>query len=453
MKMELEIRYEPLHEDYVKFVEHTARFKAIFAEFRSGKTTFAGLLTLKVLAEHPGLRAVVVRNLRGDLYDSTIPQFKKLYDWDAYGGEYSYTRRELTLPNGSILAFRALDRPVDVKKLKNIEIGWFWIDQAEEIQESIWQMLEGRLSQEGMPNGGIATGNPEGKNWVFYKFFQKPLDVRTGTFKGVEREYGLYTGQSEDYLGLWPAPFLNEQNLPPGYYSHLIEANPRDWVDKYVFGKWTGYEGRVYPSFSEAALIETTPYDYVGPQWRWIEAMDYGMAAPTVWLWLAYDLAHDVIDVVDEYYVAGAVPATHAKAIRAKQAFWGVQPILTVGCPRAFQTERDGFTPADEYLARHGIKISRYDVGLETRWAYLETRFEQGRIRISRRCENLIRELQGYTWQNMKNLPNHAIEALERGVARIEEMTMASRAAKAIQTEARPHRRAPAGSGVLTVGW
>jgi len=419
--MELEIRYEPLHEDYVKFIEHPARYKAIFAEFRSGKTTLAGLMTLKAAWDYPGLHVVVVRNYRADLYDSTIPQFRNLYDWEAYGGEFVYTHRVLKLQNGSIIAFRALDRPADVKKLKNIEIGWFWVDQAEEVDESIWQMLEGRLSQKGMPNAGIATGNPEGKNWVYYKFFANPLNVRKGVFKGVEREYGLYTGQSEDYLGLWPAPFLNEPNLPPGYYDRLIASNPKPWVDKYVFGKWSGYEGLVYSAFRQDNIVEEGDYFDPPEHWALIEAMDYGMANPTVWLWLWHDPETDIIWVTDEYYVAGETPGYHAPNVLALRSKLARQPMATVGCPRVFQRERDGATPADEYSQRYGIHIQPMHASLEARWARVAARFEQKKLMVFRRCTNLIRELESLRWDNMKTASNHAVEALERGVMKIEQ--------------------------------
>ena len=54
---------------------------------------------------------------------------------------------DMTFKNGSKIIFRALTKlnEEDTSKFKNMNLGFFAMDQAESIEEEVWEMLGARL--------------------------------------------------------------------------------------------------------------------------------------------------------------------------------------------------------------------------------------------------------------------------------------------------------------------
>jgi len=402
------------------FSDCTAKHRAYFSEFQSGKTTIASGDLIVNCKQFPGIQAAVIRNINYDMLSSTLPNFKEIYDWDLTGDSFNKTHKILEFKNGSRILFIALDRPDDVRKLKNIRLGYVMIDQAEEIVKDVFDMATGRLSKE--PNKSVCIGNFEGKGWYWYMFFANPLTIGTGTFKGKTRDYGIFYGEDKEHIGFWPPPFLNESNIRTGYYDELIADHSSDWVDKYVYGLPTGNAGLVHKDYDENRhLIRATEYFEVPKHISWenYEGMDYGIASPTAWLFVVYDRTTDIIYFLDEHYEANQNIGYHGPKVKSMRSVYG-NPILSVGCPKAFQTEKDGRTPADEYRSKYQINLTQYPIGIEARVEIVNRRFKQNKIKIFDRCQFLRRQIEGITWKNLEKEENHALEAFHRIVARID---------------------------------
>ncbi len=419
--MEKRIRFELL--DYQdKFLFCTATHRAFFSEFQSGKTAAASM-DLIMNCQKQKIQAAVIRNINYDLISSTIPNLKDLYDWDLTGESFNKTHKILELENGSQILFIGLDRPDDVRKLKNIRLGYVLIDQAEEIAQEVFDMASGRLSQE--PGKSVCVGNFEGRDWYWYKFFQKPLEKGSGIFKGKKRDYGVFQGETEDFIGFWPPPFENEKNIKPGYYDDLIRTHSTDWVDKYVFGIPTGNAGLLHKDFDDTRH-KVGGGDYRefpnSPGYIRYQGMDYGIASPTAWLFAVHETETDIIYIIDEYYEANESIYVHGPQIKQMMKTYG-NPSWIAGCPRTFQTEKDGKTPADEYRSSFQIHIEPYPIGIEPRVEIVNRRFKQGKIKIYDRCKHLIRQIEGASWKNIeKNFEDHALEAFHRLVSKIDRL-------------------------------
>jgi len=410
-----------------RYIHCQARHKAYFGEFRSGKTMVNVAETVIECKKHPGITQAIIRNFKGDLKRSTIPQFKEFYDWDQSGENFDQTYKILELSNGSQVYFLGLDKPKDVKKLKNIALGGVWIDQAEEVPEDVYDMAVGRMSQSFAPCRSRCSGNFEGKNWCWYRFFQKPLESYRGSFSksGVtrERDYGVFCGD-EDHVGFWPPPFLNEKHILKGYYENLVKNNSSSWCDKYVFGMATGNAGLVHGDFDEKRhLVSSQDYFDVPEMYERFDGMDYGYSNPTCWLFAAYDRDKDIIYIVDEYYVSNQGIDYHGPNVKMFYARFR-RPRFTVGCPRAFQTESTGRTPADVYAAEQQIVLAPYPIGFETRVEIVNRRFKQNKIKIFDRCVHLRRQLEGLAWNNIKTFEDHAVEAFQRLIAKVDTLSV-----------------------------
>jgi hypothetical protein len=417
--MNVRVRWNPWQG---RFLKCTATHRAMFAEFRSGKTKACGSELFRVARQYPGIRIGVIRNIYQELIDSTIPQLKDVYDWDLTKEVYNQSTKELKLRKGTIVEFFALDRPADSRKLKNVALGFVFFDQLEEIAEEIFDMAIGRLSQQHAPNKSIAAGNFEGKGWYWDRFFTHPIDVKSGKFKGKEREYGEYRGRQKDFRGFWPPPFLNEKNLPYRYYDSQIESHSPSWNDKYMYGIPVGNAGLLHKEFNEARDIIRARDYFIPPDnlgWIKYESMDHGIASPTCWLFVVYDRESDTIYFIDEYYEVQKNMYEHGPNVLKLRQIHG-RPNLTIGCPSAFGREKDGKTVADDYRERFQIVLTPHSALIDTRIDTVNRRFSQGKIKIFERCVNLKAQLEHVSWKNYEDVEDHALEPFQRIVAMID---------------------------------
>lgn len=199
----------------------------------------------------------------------------------------------------------------DIRDFKNVPLGWFALDQAEEAPKQVWDFLVGRLrrrtpildqysnkrqywvygrcggstmrhyalhgdttcrvchaelppfAETYSPNQefpdwdlliyntyGFAASNPEGtSHWLFQMF--AGLDGQQGTSKGNqdERDKADYRAfQVTLYDGL-------QAGFVPAHYvrdlENLYRHEPLMW-DRYILGKWVEAEGLIYPSWNRA---------------------------------------------------------------------------------------------------------------------------------------------------------------------------------------------------------
>lgn len=122
--------------------------------------------------------------------------------------------------NNSILYYGGLkptqaSAPID--KFKSMELGFFGIDEASEVPESIFLVLASRLRIP-IPRihyRALLTSNPE-RGWVRDRFVKQNLP---------------------DHCFVQALPKDNPHN-PPDYESKLRELFPSEWVEKYLNGDW-----------------------------------------------------------------------------------------------------------------------------------------------------------------------------------------------------------------------
>jgi hypothetical protein len=405
-----------------EFINCPAKHRALFAEFRSGKTVACGYELFRNVFKYPGIRAAVIRNICQELVDSTIPQLQDLWDWEAAGFRYNHSTKELRLPGRRTIEFFAMDKDDDKRKLKNVALGFVFVDQAEEILESIYDMAIGRLSQPNAPNRSVISGNFEGKGWYWDRFYSNPLGVSSGVFKGRPRDYGVYQGRHPNFVGFWPPPFLNEKNLPPGYYDDQIASHSPAWNDKYMYGIPVGNAGLLHKEFNESRHIIRAKDYFIPPNhmaWVKYESMDHGIATPTCWLFVVYDRENDTIYFIDEYYEVQKNMYEHGPNVLKLRQIHG-KPNMAIGCPAAFGREKDGKTVADDYREQFQIVLEPHNVHIDTRIDIVNRRFSLGKIKIFERCVNLKAQLEHITWKNYEDAEDHALEPFQRIVAMID---------------------------------
>jgi len=386
-----------------EFVTNTSKFSCYSGGFGSGKT-FAGCLKGLLLSQYPGNRGLIGRLTYPELRTTTRKTFFEICPPEWYdpkgGGQWKPSENQLKFINGSEILFVHLDT-VSEKELLSLNLGWFFIDQAEEISEKIFDVLVSRLRLNKVPNRyGFLACNPERSSWI-YDTFQKPVDDGA-----PKKDYYIINSSTTDN------PFN-----PADYVETMKGRYPETLIRKYIEGSWEAVEGRIYLEFDTKTHV-VKPFD-VPKSWEIIVGLDHGMVNPTAALVAALDYDGNVY-IIDEYYQPGIV-SDHAKAIHEMTrglnvSFWVIDPSTEAktreknGMPWSILQEYEDyglfFTPGNNSKLGGINRVSEFlkvdDKRINPRTAHRGS----PKLFIFQNCVNVINEFQGYEWKKLRGLGN-----------------------------------------------
>ena len=223
------------------FITSTSRFSCFSGGYGAGKT-IAGCMRGLLLSQEPGNFGLIGRNTYPELRDTTRRTFFEICPAEYYdeknGGQWKPSENLLRLVNGSEIIFRHLDT-ISEAELKSLNLGWFYIDQAEEISEAVWRVLQSRLRLANVSNRyGFITCNPSPGNWIYQKF-KKPQE----------------DGSPDVDYSIIEATTYENPYLPPDYIPTLLKDYPEEMIKRYIEGRWDAYENAIYPEFDRQVHV------------------------------------------------------------------------------------------------------------------------------------------------------------------------------------------------------
>lgn len=252
-KLTVTINYKPLFKQ-AEFHQAEAKFRLYIGAWRAGKT-FAGCFeAYKHSFLYPNNCGIIFRKDYTDLRDTTMKTFFDIVPAEDIV-DFNKSEHKVTLRNGSEVYFRHLK---DGLKLGSLSLGWFFIDEAEEVTEEIFIALQGRLSLKDTACVGWLVSNPPNTDHWMYKYFNN----------NVDKEYAVF----------YASTYENKENLPTGYIETL-EKLPLSWRKKYLDGQW-GFtpDGRpFYSGYTESMHKKNLQWNsdkYIYRSW------DYGWHHP-----------------------------------------------------------------------------------------------------------------------------------------------------------------------------
>jgi hypothetical protein len=257
----------------------TAKYRGFCGGWGNGKTTAGCVETFLRLMEFPNTECIIARKTRPELKSTTWRMWAdgdtQPHGWHGVPKEVirRHVRSDLymELINGSVIHGLPLDDP---KKLENYNLGFFWIDQAEEVEEDIFLKFHGRLRQFQAPREGLLTFNPNGHNWLWHKFISDSRDEKTAhRYKCVEA-----------------TPFDNP-NLPEDYLEQF-EGLPKHWYSRFVLGSHDVFVGQIFVDFDpDYHVIEPFPIPRAWERWQ---CYDPGLRHEGALTWCARDFDGNV---------------------------------------------------------------------------------------------------------------------------------------------------------------
>lgn len=216
------------------FVDAKEQYVGLFGGVGNGKTFIACLKIIELATQYPENLCLVGRLTYPELRDSTREVFlsalSKIYPPEAY--KFNKADNSLKFWNGSVVIFRHLDEPANILSMN---LGAFYIDQAEEVDEEVFLTLQSRLRRQNIKElKGLITGNPKGFNWVYYKF-------------GMDQAEGATEWAHNNNYKMITAPTIaNSANLPVNYIEQLQQSYSPEWFQRYVMGSWESFDGQIF---------------------------------------------------------------------------------------------------------------------------------------------------------------------------------------------------------------
>ena len=258
------------------------------------------------------------------------------------------------LKNGSTILWMHLDA-FDEQSLRGLEINSAFIDQAEEISEGIYLVLDSRigrwdkavvpdelleknhnwpitdLGNYKVPNYMMLGCNPDTQfHWLYRKYHPESVD------------------RLEDHLMIQAPtdPTLGD----PETYKQMLTRDP-EWIAKYVMGTWGVSEAQIHILPPES-ILEATPdlISLINRKAALFRILDHGDTSPTCCLWVA--ALKGIYIFFREYYLPNALISTHRQNIYDLSQ--GENYVSNYADPSIFhkKSQREGgfWTVADEYL-------------------------------------------------------------------------------------------------------
>lgn len=333
--MPVPIPFEP-NPTQAKFIYDLSQYTALYGGVGNGKTT-AGCIKMQMLMDiFPGNMGLVGRLTYPELRDTTMREYLDVAR-ERNGGTLEpgpYIKRwqkadmVLEMQNDSVVVFRYLE---NYESILSMNLGAFYVDQAEFIPEKTYLALESRLRFWGRKDGRKLK---EWREWHLRKFGTEP--------KFTPREMGFITGNpgpgwvferyKRNTSGLYKmyeaSTSENRANLPANYEENLRRSYNADYVRRFLDGDWSVMAGMVYKSYStDLHLVnaEETRFWKVDANgegrlempahYPVFVGMDTGQRNPTAVEGFAVDEDGNLIFYLEHYKVS-AVIKEHADALK-----------------------------------------------------------------------------------------------------------------------------------------
>ncbi len=327
-----------------RFSQSHAKIQVFAGGFANGKTAAAVIKAIQLAKDYPGSNGLIARATYPKLNDTIRKEFLK---WCPPGWIKSFPRSQnasntCTLTNGTDINFRYIaqqgknSNDATTSNLLSATYDWIIIDQIEDpgiVYKDFLDLL-GRLrgmtkyvgSDINMPRTGprwmIVTTNPT-RGWVYKRVVAPVHAFLRGRYvpdlmceKEKNGQPHLVDGKPVPIIEVFEgSTYENKDNLEPDYIRTLEATYTGQMRERFLLGRWSAYEGLVYPEFSTDTHV--LPHHSISDYLRnlrsthkeitFIEGFDHGMVVPNCYLFGFCDGNGNVF-ILDGFYAPELSP-------------------------------------------------------------------------------------------------------------------------------------------------
>lgn len=414
------------------FVNCSARALAYIGGLGSGKT-FSGIVkglkasTQKLPAGSMfGPRGLIGASSYGVLRKVVLPQFFEIIEgtdlWKTGNKATSWVKSEMKarlVANCGCKDVHACDHEVEIylaslddpDELRGMELSWFFIDEGRNTTSYAWEVLWGRLRQQGFKHAGWVCSTPNGFDWMYEQFHPDSASPR-------------YIQGSKWFN----AATYDNPHLPPEYIESLEAQYHGRFFEQEVLGRFVGMtEGAVFFEWDPKDGAVDVPFD---PKLPLFSEWDFGVGDLNVVLFFQLDYEErkpspgsqrTLLFPVKRYvgYMEGKDITSKEWARRFKEYcqenFGGRMPKQNIGDPAGRQRNLVTGTSVIADLASHGVIITpapKRPIDYAVR--ILNNMMADHRVLVDRtKCGRLSQAFASHRWQKnaygvkRSNVPVH----------------------------------------------
>lgn len=412
------IDYDPLPV-FDPFHTYAGREGALIGGYGSGKSVALCAELLKQALEQPGSEWLLARKTLNSLAITTektfldmLPgEFLKASKLTKGGGHVQY----IDLPTGSRIHFKGLD---DWHKIKSLNLAGFFLDEADEIDQTSYEGLKSRIRQvhplkaAGLPRNTIIRSgiirlamNPNGHDYYWDHYI-----------KGAESNEGGRLIGGGDRMAFLSTSLDNPYN-PFSYIEDLL-AMPEPWVRRYVFCSFDDFQGVIYPEWDWKTHV-IKPYGLYDPRGLFLMGMDPGTQNPTAGIWCYVDHALGALVGVAEYIQPGVDVSGHVHAWRRIEAQGThntsrrpgrMRVQRRIADPSIATRDRGSMNSLESLYARHQFHFEHGPKNIPDRLPALGELIHGSRFLVTEELELTYEQIKQYRYEDLT--PNQ----IEKGV-------------------------------------
>lgn len=374
------------------FHESNARINIAEGAVRSGKSYIILQRFMKELYRDGPEGEYIVTGKSQDTCERNI--ITPLQNLTGHGLAYNQGKRYFHLFGKKVYVVGANDERAS-SKIKGATFAGALVDEVTELPESYFQMLFSRLSIKGSKLfGGTNPDSPY--HWLKVNYIDR------------------FTDQPEYFRDF---RFVLDDN--PSLDQQIKDDYKRTyqgfWYKRFILGEWVMAEGAVYDFIDSNIHYVDSPPTYAK---YYLLGIDYGTTNPFAAVLLGFNDDHKpCLWVEKEYYwdskIQGYQKTDAEYAEDIEREFGGYSPSCIYLDPSAasFQTE----------LRRHKMPVKSANNDVLDGIRCVSNLISQGNLVICKSCKNLIKEIEGYVWDESaakrgedkpSKVRDHAVDAL-----------------------------------------
>lgn len=258
-----------------------AKYIAYVGGVGSGKSLIGCITMLAIAVQYPG-DYLIGRMYMPELRITTMKTFLEICPPDLIE-EYRVADAIVKIKAAggySTILFRQLEEP---DKLRSLNLSGAYVDEASQISEQAFMLLQSRLRGKGLRKL-ILTTNPNGHDYI-YSWFVK--------------QDGLTTPEVKAKFKLIQAPSTENKHLPEGYVADLMATWSQERIKREIEGSFDAFEGMVYHEFRRDVHV-VQPF-VIPKEWTRVAGADHGYRNPSAWVFGAVDYDGNVY-IYKEFY-------------------------------------------------------------------------------------------------------------------------------------------------------
>lgn len=356
-------------------LESTARTNLWHGPIRSGKTVASILRWITYMSGRPTGNLMMIGKTLTTLQRNILMPMEDLLG--ARNVKHSVSKKEAVICGRTVMLEGANDEGAE-GKIRGLTLAGAYGDEVTLWPESFWVTLMGRLSEPGAQFFGT-TNTDSPFHWLKVRVIDRAGDLDFAHF-----------------------PFALKDNLTlsPEYIASISAEYTGMFYKRFIQGLWVMAQGAIFDAWSDA--LEVDPADLDRLLWHdEYVTIDYGTTNPCVFLRCGVARGSTIeAAVLDEYYWDSAKEErqkTDQQYADDLVAFIGGRPV------RGVIVDPSAASFIAELRGR-GLPIMTADNAVLDGIRLTSSWMASGRLKVSKKCRDLIREIGSYVWDERAQL-------------------------------------------------